>query len=27
VLAEERFLDARFGQAWRDYRAKVRRYC
>jgi protein-S-isoprenylcysteine O-methyltransferase Ste14 len=26
VLAEERFLDARFGQAWRDYRASVRRY-
>lgn len=26
VLAEECFLDARFGQAWRDYRARVRRY-
>jgi protein-S-isoprenylcysteine O-methyltransferase Ste14 len=27
VLAEERFLEARFGQAWRAYRARVRRYC
>jgi protein-S-isoprenylcysteine O-methyltransferase Ste14 len=26
ILAEERFLDERFGQAWRDYRARVRRY-
>ncbi|MFN8179726.1 MAG: isoprenylcysteine carboxylmethyltransferase family protein [bacterium] len=26
VLAEETFLDARFGDAWRGYRAKVRRY-
>lgn len=26
ILAEERFLDGRFGQAWRDYRARVRRY-
>ena len=26
VLAEEKFLEARFGQAWRDYRARVRRY-
>lgn len=26
VLAEERFLAARFGQAWHDYRARVRRY-
>ena len=27
VLGEERFLDRRFGQTWRDYRARVRRYC
>jgi protein-S-isoprenylcysteine O-methyltransferase Ste14 len=26
VLAEETFLEARFGDAWRGYRAKVRRY-
>lgn len=26
VLAEERFLDERFGAAWRSYRARVRRY-
>ena len=26
VLAEERFLEGRFDQAWRDYRATVRRY-
>ena len=26
VLAEERFLDARFGSAWHEYRARVRRY-
>ena len=27
VLSEERFLDGRFGQVWRDYAARVRRYC
>jgi protein-S-isoprenylcysteine O-methyltransferase Ste14 len=26
VLGEERFLEARFGDAWRAYRAHVRRY-
>lgn len=26
VLAEEKFLDARFGNAWRAYAARVRRY-
>lgn len=26
VLGEERFLDARFGAEWRDYRRRVRRY-
>lgn len=26
VIAEERFLEGRFGQAWLDYRARVRRY-
>jgi len=26
VLGEERFLEGRFGQAWRDYRSRVRRY-
>ena len=26
VLAEEQFLAARFGQAWHDYRGRVRRY-
>ncbi len=26
VLAEERFLETRFGDAWRQYRARVRRY-
>ena len=26
VLAEERFLERRFGRAWLDYRARVRRY-
>ena len=26
VLGEERFLDARFGTAWREYRSHVRRY-
>jgi protein-S-isoprenylcysteine O-methyltransferase Ste14 len=27
VLAEERFLDGRFGPVWRGYAARVRRYC
>jgi protein-S-isoprenylcysteine O-methyltransferase Ste14 len=26
TLAEERFLEQRFGQAWRDYASRVRRY-
>ena len=26
VLSEERFLDQRFGDAWRAYRSRVRRY-
>ncbi len=26
VLAEERFLDGRFGKRWREYRARVSRY-
>lgn len=26
VLAEERFLEARFGDRWRNYRSRVRRY-
>ena len=26
VLAEERFLESRFGDAWRTYQSKVRRY-
>jgi protein-S-isoprenylcysteine O-methyltransferase Ste14 len=26
ILGEERFLEDRFGGAWRDYRGKVRRY-
>ena len=26
VLAEERFLEERFGDEWRDYRLRVRRY-
>lgn len=26
VLAEERFLDGRFGRRWREYRARVSRY-
>jgi protein-S-isoprenylcysteine O-methyltransferase Ste14 len=26
VLGDERFLEDRFGDAWREYRGKVRRY-